>query len=239
MVKPIFIETKGETGLETLIDSGQLPEIPHFPEVQSWNELLGCIETLTVESHPYKTLVIDTGNGAERLCHEFVCERDFSGDWGERGFTGYMRGYEISLAEWRQLLMAADKLRAEKRMAIVMLCHTRVKPFRNPEGADFDRYTPEMHEKTWGLTHKWADVVLFGNFEVTVQTDTVKSKKGKGAGQQRMIYTTKHAAYDAGNRLGLPEEIEAGDSASQAWKNIISAVRSVRAASTTQPEVTQ
>jgi len=29
----VFIETKGETGLETLIDSKQLLETPHFDEV--------------------------------------------------------------------------------------------------------------------------------------------------------------------------------------------------------------
>ena len=229
--KPIFIETKGETGLETLIDAGRLPETPHFPEVQTWEELLCCVDVLTTEDHPYRTCVIDTGNGGERLCHEFVCKRDYNGDWGEHGFTGYMRGFEVSLAEWRRLLNALDRLRAEKRMGIWLLCHTRVKPFRNPEGVDYDRYAPDMHEKTWGLSHKWADVVLFGNFEVTVQADSAGAKHGKGSGgYQRMMYTTKHAAYDAGNRLGLKDEIEMGNSAAEGWKNFMEAVKAGRGA---------
>lgn len=230
--KPIFLMTKGETGLETLIDSGRLPEVPHFPEIQDWESLLGAIETLAVEEHEYKSLVIDTINGAERLCHEFVCVRDFGGDWGERGFTGYMRGYEVALGEWRLLLNALDRLRETKRMAIVCLCHTKVKTFRNPEGADYERYQADMHDKTWGLSHKWADVVLFGNFEVTVmdgRKEAASDKKGKGVGgKSRMIYTERSAAYDAKNRLGLPPEIEMGTSPQEAWANYVQAVKAGR-----------
>lgn len=233
--KPVFIETKGETGLETLIDSGRLPEIPHFPECQNWDGLLGAIETLTLDPHDYKSFVVDTINGAERLCHEHVCARDFGGDWGERGFMGYMRGFEVSLGEWRLFLNALDRLRLERRMAIVCLCHTRVKPFRNPEGADYDRYSPDVHDKTWSLTHKWADAVLFGNFDITVLGDKNKeaalSKKGKATGGKfRIMYTERSPAYDAKNRLGLPPEIEMGASPQEAWDNYIAAVKGGKAA---------
>ena len=227
--KPIFIQTGGETGLETLIDAGRLPEIPHFPPVQSWEELLGAIETLTVEEHSFRTLVLDTKNGAEALCHQFICARDFSNEWGNRGFGSYNKGYEVSLPEWNSFLMKLDRLRTERKMTIFLLCHTKVKPFKNPEGPDYDRYQPDVHEKTWGLSHKWADCVLFGNFEVTVQTDKADAKKGKGTGgAYRLMYTERHAAYDAKNRLGLPEVIEMGDSPASAWSNFMAAVKAGR-----------
>jgi hypothetical protein len=226
--KPIFIQTRGETGLETLIDAGQLPEVPHFPEVQSWSEMLGAIDSLIHEDHEYKTLVIDTLNGAERLCHEHVCQRDFGSDWTERGFLGYGRGVELSLSDWRELLQRLDSLRLSKRMTIFCLCHTKVSTFKNPEGADYDRYSPDCNAKTWSLTHKWADAVLFGNFETVVDTGGV-SKKGKArGGQQRMLYTERHASYDAKNRLGLPPEIALGNSPAEAWANFTAAVRAGR-----------
>ena len=31
---PVFIQTRGETGLDTLIGAGRLPEIAHWPETQ-------------------------------------------------------------------------------------------------------------------------------------------------------------------------------------------------------------
>lgn len=234
--RPIFIQTKGETGLETLIDAGQLPEVAHFPEVQNFDELLSAIGELRTGDHDYKTLVIDTLNGAERLCHEHVCNRDFGGDWGERGFSGYMRGFEVSLADWRTLLSELDALRTERKMLPFCLCHTRVKTFKNPEGSDYDRYQPDMHEKSWGLSHKWADVVLFLNYETFVNEKDPK-KKGKAvSSQQRIIYTTRHAAYDAKNRLGLPEELSMGASSAEAYQNFLDAVRAARTQPATQEQ---
>jgi hypothetical protein len=130
-----------------------------------------------------------------------------------------------------------DELRAARRMTIFMLAHTKVKPFKNPTGPDYDRYMPDMHEKTWGLTHKWLDATFFGNFEVVVQMASKTSditKKGKGTGgTARMLYTQRTAAYDAKNRFGLPEEIEMGESSSEAFTNLTTEIKN----SKTTPEV--
>lgn len=232
---PIFLMTRGETGLTTLIDAGQLPPTPHFPETEVWADVIAAVKMLRNEDHVYKTLVLDTANGAERMLHEYVCQRDFDGDWGERGFAGYQRGYEVALADWRMFLTSLDELRKEKGMTIFFLIHTRVKTFKNPGGADYDRYMPEMHEKTWGLTKGWLDNILFGNFEVLVKTGTKitdSGKKGKAAEvSQRVVYTNSdNPVFDAKNRMGLPEEIEMGDSAEQGWKNLAGALRDSRKA---------
>lgn len=227
--KPIYIQTKGETGLDTLIANGQLPETPHFPEIQSWEDLKEAIRFLTHEEHSYRTLVIDTVNGAERLCYEHVCQRDFAGDWSDRGFYGYMRGYEVALADWRMFLNDLDELRHAKRMTVMMLIHTKIKTFKNPLGADYDRWAPDLHEKCWGLTLKWLDCVLFGNFETIVKTEKVDSKKGKAASSiSRILYTQPQGAFDAKNRFGLPEEIEMGDSPAEAWANFSAALKQGR-----------
>lgn len=218
---------RGETGLETLIDAGQIAETPHFPEWLTWTEAIESIESL-FDQNEFRTLVIDTLNGLERLCHEFVCERDYGGEWGKQGFTSYMQGYDVALGEWRRLLSLLDRLREEKKMAIVCLCHTKVTTFKNPEGADFDRYQPAVHPKTWELTHRWADIVMFGNFYVTTEKDGARHK-GRG-GQQRVLYTQRHAAFDAKNRCGLPEEIEMGESPAEAWQNFIAAVKAGKGA---------
>jgi AAA domain len=172
---------------------------------------------------------VDTLNGAEALCHQYICARDFSGEWGSKGFGSYNKGYEVSLPEWGAFLQRLDRLRLERKMTIFLLCHTKVKPFKNPEGPDYDRYQPDVHEKTWGLSHKWSDCVLFGNFEITVQVDKADAKKGKGTGGAfRLMFTERHAAYDAKNRLGLPGEIEMGGSPAEAWANFMAAVKAGR-----------
>jgi hypothetical protein len=223
--RPIFALTRGETGLLTLIDSGQVPETPHFGELATWPDLLGAVEALTNEPHEYKTFVLDTLNGAERLCHEHVCQRDFGGNWGREGFTAYMAGYDAALGDWRQFLDALDRLRARRRMSILALAHTKIAPFRNPEGSDYDRFAVDLHHKTWGLTHRWADMVLFVNFHAQVEARTGDGKGKARGGSRRILYTTRTAAYDAKNRHGLPEQIDAGYSAAEAWNNFAAALQ--------------
>src|SRR3954469_20593685 len=47
--KPYFLMARGETGLETLIDSGRVGSIAHAPELRTWNETQDIIEALRTE----------------------------------------------------------------------------------------------------------------------------------------------------------------------------------------------
>jgi hypothetical protein len=237
--RPVFLMTRGETGLLTLIDAARVPETPHFPELMTWEDLLGAVEALTHDQHDYRTLVIDTLNGAERLCHEHVCQRDFEGKWGRDGFTGYMAGFEVACADWRAFLNALDRLRAQRRMSVLALAHTKISTFKNPEGPDYDRYTVDLHHKTWGLTHKWADLVLFSNFAVHVDARKADSTGKARGGSRRVLYTTRTAAYDAKNRHGLPEQIDAGRSAAEAWSNFAAALQAGKQQSQAPAEAQQ
>ncbi len=235
MPKPIFIQTRGETGLETLIDAGQLQETAHFPEVQDWRTLTDAVRYLRDAEHGYKTLVIDTLNGAERLLHEMVCQRDYQCDWGDRGFGAYQKGYDVSVADLNLLLSDLDSLRLEKRMTVVWLAHRRVVTFKNPSGADYDLYQPDTHKTTWAAVSKWSDVILFGDMEVVVgdvkeqkRAGEVIGKKGKGVAQNRIIRCESSPSWVAKNRLGLPAEIEAGTSPSEAWANFVNEIKAAR-----------
>lgn len=227
----VFIESKGETGLETLIDAGQLPETPHFPECEDWLTLLGYVDALLTEDHSFKTVAVDTLNGCEALCHDYTRVTDCDGS--REKFQAYGRGVEIATGYWREFLAKLDRLRVERKMRVVMAYHMKVKNFKNPEGADYDRYVPELAEATWGLTRKWLDVMLFGKFET--QTIGVREnaqtgqQKGKALSQQtRLLCAQPSAAYPAGNRIGLPEEIEMGNSPAEAWANFMAAVKAGR-----------
>lgn len=227
--KPLVLMAKGETGLETLIDSGQAKETAHLPEIQTWDEFKSALDVIRSDKHDYQTLVLDTLNGFERLCHEHVCATQFNNDWGPHGFGSYAKGYDASVTELRVMLSTLDAIRAERRMAILALCHTKVETFKNPEGADYDRYQPELHKYSWGVVRKWADVILFANF-YTVVTNEVKSAKGpsrgKGSGgTERVLLTERTAAWDAKNRHGLPGELSMGTTGEEAWGNFISAMK--------------
>lgn len=216
----------GETGLHVLIDNGLLPSVSNL-EISNWNELTGIIDELTTTKHDYKTLVFDVLNGFERMANAHVCNTDYHGDRSEKGFMGYMRGYQTTaMGIWKELLAALDRLREVKQMGILLLAHTAVANFRNPSGPDYDRFVPAFEgiKYTWPPTLEWADIVLFGYREIaTVEKKGDGKAKGRG-GTQRMIATEYSAIADAKNRHNLPPTISMGNSGKEAWDNFMAAL---------------
>ena len=173
---------RGETGYDTLLGAGLVPAIP-AEEIESWSNLLRRIDDLINDQQGRKTLVLDAIGGFERLCHEHVCTRDFGGNWGERGFGSYQKGYDLAVTDWLNLLARLDRLHRAGVM-IMLLGHCKVAPFKNPLGPDFDRYVSDVHHKTWNVTHRWADAVLFGNFFTVLDDEAAARRRGKGKGHR-------------------------------------------------------
>lgn len=221
--KPIFLMTRGEDGLLSLMDSGLVPPTPHFPEtLRGWPDLMLALSELNVGSHEFRTVVIDTLNGAERLAHEHACTHSCGGDWEK--FDAYGRGTKISLPLVIDLTTALDRLR-EKGMSVILLAHSQVKTFRNPSGADYDRWEPVLAKESWAHLDRWADMILFGMFEVVAEEKRGQSKAKAKGGKVRLLMTERQAEFDAGNRHGLPSEIECGESAQEAWANFAEALK--------------
>jgi hypothetical protein len=208
---PIFIGA--EDGTDHL-------DAERFPTPGSWTEVFDALKVLATEEHPYKTLAIDTLDWLEPLCWDFICTRDSVENIEA---YGYGKGYVAALDEWRRLLASFERLRA-KGMHVVLLAHSWIKPFKNPEGDDFDRYELKLHAKAGGLIKEWSDVVLFANYETFAEKDKrTKRVKGVSTGA-RMLYTTRTAAFDAKNRFDLPESMPLD------WEDFFAAVQAHRPA---------
>jgi len=208
MPGPLFVQVKGETGLETLIDAGQLPPVPHLPgEVDSWQQMLDVVAWVATEAHDRKTLVIDGIDSLQKLCFEHIRDTHFSGDEGK--FMAYYKGFAMSPNVWKELLVALDALRVKRK---------------NPSGEDWTSYTPNLHEHIWEQTAAWMDAIFFMDFYRRVGDDG----KAHGDDSVRTLYCQHDASYDAGNRFGLTEEIDCGNSAQEAWNNLAAALKAAR-----------
>ncbi len=228
---PIFLCTRGEDGLETLIKAGQLPETAHFPETfQTFNHLMLALDELILEEHSYKTCVIDTFNGAERLIIEHLVQTKFNNDYEK--FDAYGRGAKFMAEPVYELLKKLDGLRSQMNMGIILLAHSQVKTFQNPEGPNYDRWEPVLMKETWAIVDRWVDMILFGTFETFAEKERKTDIKVKATGgQTRLIHTERSAAFDAGNRYGLPSTIEGGSDSKEAWTNFVTALHPTRKAS--------
>jgi hypothetical protein len=166
--------------------------------------VLDVIRVLETEAHEYLTVVFDTLDWLEPLLWEHICNRD--GVANIEAY-GYGKGYVAALDEWRVFLSKLERLQLAKGLNIVLLAHSWIKPFKNPEGEDFDRYEMKLNAKASALIREWAQDCLFTNYQTFAEKDArTKRVKGVSTGA-RLIYTNRCAAYDAKNRHNLPDEL--------------------------------
>jgi hypothetical protein len=135
---------------------------------------------------------------------------------------------KIVAKAWEPLLNQLDALQ-HAGLGVFLIAHSTIRKFSNPEAADYDRWQ-SLSKHFWDRIYAWADIVLFGGFEVTLakknkrQNDAEEKAKASG-GEHRVLYTERRAAFDAKNRHGLPPRIDCGNSAADAWSNFISALK--------------
>lgn len=151
----------------------------------------------------FKTIVVDTTDWMERLICRSVCVRDGKEDVES---YGYGKGYVVMENELVNLLHKFDALR-HKGMGIILLSHVQIRTFTSPEGESYDRYEMKGHKRFTGILREWPDCLLFATFEV-FKTKVKGTAKEKTVGGSRIIHTQWSPAWDAKNRLNLPETID-------------------------------
>ena len=193
--KPIFL------GAE---DGSALLDVARFPQPETWGDALDAIRTLATEAHDFGTLVIDSADWMEPLCWAHVCQSARKPDIEAFGFG---KGYVAALEEWRKLLAAIEGLRRAKRMHIVVIAHSIVATYKNPEGDDYDRFALKLHKGAAGILTEWCDELCYGSFRTHSSKVDPKGTRGRGYGSERVLYTERRAAFDAKSRHGLPPEM--------------------------------
>jgi hypothetical protein len=197
---PVFLLTE-DPGFDKL---GIQPA--HFPMLKSWNELLAALNLLATQPHQYQTVVLDTIDGAVDLAEQWIIETEKSFAGLRAEYENYGRGYKFLAAQMKEKFIPALQAIKARGVSVVLLGHSQVVVFQNPEGKDWDRYQPKLPDgaKTSinRVISEKVDMVLFANLQVVVNTD------GKGSGNRRVLHTTNSPAWDAKQRHGLPPTIE-------------------------------
>lgn len=197
---PVFVQT--EDGLDSIDASA-------FPLAQSWQDIMAAVGTLYTEPHDFRTVVLDSADWAEKLCWGAVAE-----EHGKSGIEeiGYGKGYVYAAEKFNDLFAGLNALRLDRNMNIIVLCHTEVKHYDDPLADSYDRHQIKMHKHSAKILQEWADVIGFAQLESQTRT-----KKGKGFRDdrtvamttgRRVLHLANNPAHDAGNRYGLPDQID-------------------------------
>jgi len=130
------------------------------------------------------------------------------------------------------MIRAIENLQAVTKMSVIMIAHSQVKTFNDPqENAAYDRYQLKLYEGASALFREFAECIFFANFEVST-TKKEGERKAKAFGEgDRIIYTERRPAFDAGNRFGLPFEIKP-----LSWKAYTDALEALQTEQTETPD---
>lgn len=185
-------------------------DVSRLPPVSTWSGVIELLDLLRTDPHTYRTLVVDTLDWLEPLVWTHVCatKADKAGQKHKSiEDYGYGAGYAYAVEVWRDFLARLDALRA-KGMNIILIAHSHVKQFKNPEGEDFDRYEPKIHKLATALISEWCDAMMFAQLEtLTAKSGAGITARHKGVSGARLLFTERRAAFAAKNRYSLPEAL--------------------------------
>ena len=206
--KGVLIPTEdGAAGMDIM----QLP-------CTTWDDVLKALTTLYKEKHDREWVVIDTVNGVTDLCAQYICDRDFGGNWeatkGKDGYNAFARGDKAMAQEFKRFINGLDMLRNEKGMGCILLAHQGLHRSGNALGDDFLKFAADVNKHAWSLLLGWADHIGHACRDFMVHTPQGKEDSGKGIAKERS--NTRWLVFDggpgrdAGARAGyeMPERIE-------------------------------
>jgi hypothetical protein len=202
--KPIYIQT--EDGLDEI-------DCDKFPLAATYNDVVGALTELRAEQHDYETVVIDSLDWLERLVWDKLCAENGVNSI-EKVDGGYSKGYTHALTYWREIIDQLNVLRNGRGMVVLLIAHSKVERFEDPESSPYDRYSPRLHKHAAALISEWCDAVLFATRRIRTQSEdagfnrkrTIAHAIGKDGGE-RILRCVGGPTCVAKNRYGITEEL--------------------------------
>ncbi len=212
---PVFIQIEDGT-------PGDL-ELTSFGKLSTFQEVYDALGALYTEDHAYKTVVIDSITELQKLVFAETGARgdDSGATYARIEDFPYGKGYVYGMAVWGDLLEGLDALRNDKGMNVVLIAHSIVGPFNDPESSAYDQYqlaihsSPKSNADHRGLIERHMDAIILMKKDVLIKGE---NKQGTAAKNEKTTVRTRatggstvlmHAvgkpAFTAKNRYGMPE----------------------------------
>jgi len=241
----LVVTTASEQGILQAVSAGVVPDdvannVVVLPELHDpdniptsggstcWNVLIDVMDTFLEGQHDRRTLVIDTASGLQPACHQHCASELYGGNMSDpTGFLNYQQGY-LQAAEkyWNgQFLARCNKITAAG-YNVILICHSTTVTIPNPGGTDYECYSPALirgakKDNIYEYTSKTCSAILYMGRHTML---TSSGNKKKVSSQHGFIGVRNAGWYVAKNWYNLSEDILSGNSASESWAALTSAL---------------
>ena len=201
---PILLDVEG--GRPMNVDRQAVPGFD-ADQLVSYDDVMSALGSLYTDDHGFRTLVFDTLDRFEPMVWRKACEAN---NWPSIESPGYGKGYVEADRFWRDLIEGFNALRRDRGMSIVLVAHSDIGRFDDPQSASYSRFDIRLHKRALALIQDEVDAVLFINQDVkTKEEDLGFNKKRARAegGTVRLIFAEGRPAFVAKNRYGIPPSL--------------------------------
>jgi len=184
-------------------------ELTSFGKLDTFGQVLDALAALYTEDHDFGTVVVDSVTELQRLVFAETCARgdDKGNPKANIEDFGYGKGYVYAQRTWTDFLDGVNALRRDRGMAIVLIAHSKVERFDDPETVSYDRYEIDLHGKSVGAIEREMDAIFLLKQPVTVKTEDQGFNKERARAQgdsTTLIHAVGKPAFVAKNRYGIP-----------------------------------
>jgi hypothetical protein len=160
---------------------------------RTWSETVALAREACTGPGEHRAVIVDTIDRLEDQATLLVCAE---GKKKSLADFGYGDGYEALATKWRELLFVLEGAREHGR-AVTLVAHVQNKPVDDPTMGTYGKYIATLQKRCWTSTHRWADAVLFANYEGgLVEGRAILT----GA---RKLYTQAATGFDAKHRPNI------------------------------------
>lgn len=200
---PVFLQT--EEGVGTL-------EIDSFGKLTSYGDVIDAIGALYNDEHKFQTVVVDSVTALQPLIWAETGERgDDKGNKKNRiEDFGYGKGYVYALNVWQEFHEGLMALRRDRGMTTILIAHSKIERFDDPETVTYSRYEIDLHDKARDFLKRECDAIILVKPDVTIKEEKQgfdKKRARADGGRNVWMHASSRPAYAAGNRFDLPEKI--------------------------------
>jgi hypothetical protein len=162
--------------------------------VFDYNSLKTALKSVLDEPKlSYNGLIIDTMTILEAMARDYSIQQDWKGD--ATNYADYSKGEKTTLPiHINSILAILDKIGDKHGIDIIIICHSNVKPEKNPNGENYDKVQLCLTNTIRGRVMQWADYVGFAWKDVNIEAVGL-SKKAKDG--ERMISFSNTPKWDA------------------------------------------
>jgi AAA domain len=196
---PVIIDIEG--GSDDL-------DVDRTPRITTYAEFQDSVSWLLSTDHNFQTVVIDSVDWLEKLVWQFVAKNKGVNALSEIGFG---KGFDFSFDEFEKIISALRSLN-RRGLATVLIGHAKTVKHRPPEGQEYDRWEPDLHDKVKGPIVEFVDEIFFLKKETFTKSEDLGFNKTRGVAvgtERRILVASDTGSVMAGNRLKMPNEIDA------------------------------